>query len=144
MFTAKGVATFGAIAVFGAVSATVLAPPASAEKKFSATAISVSTMVVGWSMGYPAEMGVGPNAAGAQRATQECANHPLHPSDCRWLVSGPCVALTANPDRYNSGYAETRKEAINKAQFPGWAKVTSVCSKSTTQPQGGSDLALED
>ena len=129
-----------AVATFGGL---VLAPPAAADTKFSAVAFSVSTNVVGWSMGYPAETGAGSNAAGAVRATQECANHPLHPTDCRWLVSGPCVAIFVSADRYLAEYGQTRAEAKSKAEIPGWVGMNSVCSNSSSQPDGGSLLSGE-
>ncbi len=47
MLTVKRVAAIGGIAVFGAVSAAILASPARADDKWSAIAISVATKVVG-------------------------------------------------------------------------------------------------
>ncbi len=136
MTNVKGIATVIGIAAFGAVSATVLASPASANGAWSAIAISPSTQVFGMAIGYTPEGG--PDSAAAKRALQECANHPVHPSDCEWVASAKCVALAVGPDRYRVGMGSTRDEAKNDAQFPGSTYKASGCSKSTTPPQGSS------
>ena len=136
MVAVKRVATLAAIAAFGAVSSNMLAPPASANGgTWAAVAFSMNTQVKGLSYGYPVETGVGANSAGAQRAVQECANHPLHPTDCRFLASGPCVALAERgSEYYQSGYGATREEAENAVQFPPneahATEMVSVCSDS--------------
>ena len=139
----KRAAAFAGPAVLSTFGAAILAPPAVASTTFSAIAVSPSTHVVGWSMGYPAETGSGPNAAGAVRAADECANHPLHPTDCRWLVSGPCVAIFVSAERYLAKYGETRAEAKSKAEIPDWTGMNSVCSNSGSQPDGGALLSGE-
>jgi Domain of unknown function (DUF4189) len=139
MIAVKRVAAIGGIAAVGAVSAIVLASPASADGTWSAIAISQSTKVIGWSWGYPIKGG--PDSAAAQRAVQECANHPLHPTDCTWLASAKCVALTVSPERYHVGMGSTREEAKNDAQFPGGTYVDSACSASKSLPHGESSIA---
>jgi hypothetical protein len=92
----------------------VLAAPASAEGTWTAVAYSMSTDVKGFSWGYPIESG--PDSAVAQRAVQECANHPLHPTDCRWLMSGKCVAIVYSPEFVQAGGGLTREEAERDAR----------------------------
>ena len=52
MTNVKSIATVIGIAAFGAVSATVLASPASADDARSALALSPSTKVIGMARGY--------------------------------------------------------------------------------------------
>lgn len=136
--TVKRIAAIGGIVVVGAVSAIVLASPAGADGKWSAVALSTSTKVYGMSWGYPIQGG--PDSAAAQRAIQECVNHPLQPTDCMWLASAKCVALDVSPERFQTGMGLTREEAKNDARFPGSQYVNSACSIDTSNPQGGNGV----
>ncbi len=136
MLTVRSAAAIGSIVALGAVSATLLASPASADDTWSAIAVSIATKVVGVSYGYPIEGG--PDSAAAQRAVQECANHPLHPTDCMWLISAKCVVLEVSEDRFQSGGGRTREEAENTARFPGSSNRAWVCSGPQSAPGGRS------
>lgn len=109
MNSAKWVAPIATLAMLGAGSVTVLAAPASASSLWAAVAHSMSTGVTGLSWGYP--IGSGPESAVAQRAVQECANHPLRPADCVWLMSAKCVALAESPEYVRAGGGFTWAEA---------------------------------
>ena len=114
MISVKGVASIAGIATLAAVSATMLASTANADGgTWAAVAYSASTDVKGFSWGYP--IGSGPGSAVAQRAVQECANHPLRPNDCRWLQSARCVAVAQNSQYAQSGGGFTPEEAERAA-----------------------------
>ena len=75
MTTMRGVATIGAVAVFGAVSTAVLAPTASGDDTiYTVMAYSRSTGAIGWASNYP------DLSDASVRAMHECENHPTHPS----------------------------------------------------------------
>ena len=109
----KGIAAVAGIAAFGAVSATVLAPSASADGTWGAFAYSPTNGVIGAGWNYPTKQ------EAKDRAMQECANrpplHPEHPSQCKVVASGPaaCWALAAGPrtSSYSAGYGATMDEA---------------------------------
>ena len=110
MTNVKSIATVIGIAAFGAVSATVLASPASADDVWSALALSPSTKVIGMARGYN-PVGSGSDSEVAyQRAVQECANNSLHPADCEWVASAKCVALAQTAERYHVGMGSTSEE----------------------------------
>jgi Domain of unknown function (DUF4189) len=111
MISVKGVATIAGIAAFGAVSAIVLAPAASADGQYAAIAYSPSTAIAGASR----------NKATREEATnvalQSCASFDSHPPDCKVVASiGPseqCIALAAGPETiyYSGGSGATLEEA---------------------------------
>lgn len=140
----KGVTTIAAIAAFGVVSATGLAPTASADSDVSAIAYSPSTGVVGISWNYST-----PEAAVA-RAVQECASNPLNPGDCRGLGGSMpparCVAISIGPDKsqYAIAAGKTLAEAKPQAQNknPGGAPAAYwTCNGKDQPPEQGASRA---
>ncbi len=81
MISVKGVATIGGIAAFGAVSAAVLAPAASADDLWAAIAYSPGTGRVGYTKDNPTR------EEAADEALTACGA-----SDCRVVVRGPQTA----------------------------------------------------
>ena len=86
------------MAVFGVVSATVLAPTASALARVAFIAYSPSTGVAGGAWNYSTINGA------IDRAEAECANHPIHPTDCPGFGGGAtlpsrCVDLVIGSDK---------------------------------------------
>lgn len=138
MVSVKGAATTALVAAFSIGSAT-LAPPANAEDLWAAIAFSVSTRVYGAVSGYPPQLG--PDSEVALAAIQACANHPLHPTDCRFVVSGHCVALAVGPDTYKAGIGSTMDEAVNAAQFPGGFVYVQADGGRQGPPQATSGIA---
>ena len=121
-------------------------PLANYDTTWAAVAYSMSTNVKGFSWGYP--IGSGPDSAVAQRALQECANHPLRPADCRWFNSARCVAIAESPEYVQGGGGLTREDAESDAKtLPRGSEVPasppmmfSVCSEPGDAPGGASRL----
>ena len=113
MISVKGVSALGGIAAFGAVSAMLLAPPASADEDWSAIAYSPSTGAAGYWRNSPQK------AWALTGAWKQCDIRPENPTDCEMVMAfNGCGAFAVDPDdpyRYTGGFGGTIEEANNDA-----------------------------